>query len=90
MAANKRFIVNHSSPSFAHDYAAPVAAKYRPLGWPITDNIGETNPDEIISLFENGASKELGVVYTDFSKTMVDMADKMIELGIVAKPAASK
>ena len=84
-AANRRFILCHSSPSFK-EYAAPVIAKYKPLGWPITDNMGEDNPDEYISLFDNSASRELGVVYTDFSKTMTDMADKMVELGTVVKP----
>jgi len=39
-------------------------------------------------LFDNSASKELGVVYTEIDKTMVDMADKMVELGTVQKPAA--
>ena len=81
-AANRRFILCHSSPSF-QVYAAPVAAKYRPLGWPITENLADSNPDEYVSLFDNTASRELGVVYTDFSKTMVDMADKMVELGTV-------
>ena len=84
-AANRRFLLVHSSPSF-QEYAGPVAEKYRPLGWPITTNLAESNPDEYISLFDNSASKELGVVYTDFSKTMVDMADKMVELGSVVKP----
>jgi len=39
---------------------------------------------------DNSASKELGVVYTDFTKTMVDMADKMVELGTAVKPAAAQ
>ena len=82
VAANRRFILCHSSPSF-QEYAAPVAAKYRPLGWPITETLAESNPDEYISLFDNAASREIGVVYTDFSKTMLDMADKMVELGSV-------
>jgi len=60
-----------------------VAAKYRPLGWPITETLAASNPDEYVSLFDNSASRELGVVYTDFAKTMVDMADKMVELGTV-------
>ena len=86
-AANRRFILCHSSPSF-QDYAGPVAAKYRPLGWPISENLAAANPDEYISLFDNTASKELGVVYTDFAKTMVDMADAMVALGTVVKSAA--
>lgn len=45
IAANRRFILCHSSPSFSEDYAGPVVAKYRPLGWPITENMGAQNPD---------------------------------------------
>ena len=85
VAANRRFILCHSSPSF-QEYAGPIIEKYRPLGWPITENLAEPNPEEYISLFNNAASRELGVVYTDWSKTMVDMADAMVELGMVTKP----
>ena len=62
-AANRRFIVCHSSPSFQEMYC-PVADKYRPLGWPITENLAAPNPDEYISLFDNSAARELGVVFT--------------------------
>ena len=65
-AANRRFILCHSSPSF-QEYAGAVAAKYRPLGWPITENLAASNPDEYISLFDNAASRELGVEYTDWN-----------------------
>ena len=65
-AANRRFILCHSSPSF-QEFAAPVIAKYKPLGWPITENMGEAKPDEYVSLFNNAASRELGVEYTDWS-----------------------
>ena len=88
-AANRRFILCHSSPSF-QEFAAPVAAKYRPLGWPITEDMAAPNPDEYVSLFDNSASRELGVVYTDFAKTMVDMADKMVALGTVSKEPAAQ
>ena len=71
------------------EYAAPVAAKYRPLGWPITENLSAPDPEEQINLFDNSASRELGVVYTDFAKTMVDMADKMVALGTVSKTQAA-
>ena len=37
-AANRRFLLVHSSPTF-QEYAAPVAEKYRPLGWPISTNL---------------------------------------------------
>ena len=67
-------------------YAQPVIDKYAPLGWPITTAKADPNPDEQVSLFDNTPSREiLGVNYTDFSKTMVDMADKMVELGTVSK-----
>ena len=71
------------------DFAAPVRAKYRPLGWPITENNKPPIEDEKILFFDNSASREIGVVYTDWAKTMVDMADKMVELGTVVKPEAS-
>ena len=50
-AANKRFVISHSSPSLT-EYFKPVADKYRPLGWPITENFSEPtlknpNPEEI-------------------------------------------
>ena len=50
--------------------------------------MAEVNPEEEISLFDNAASRELGVVYTDFAKTMVDMADAMVAMGSIVKPAA--
>ena len=84
-AANRRFCLVQGSPSF-QEYAAPVAEKYRALGWPITTNLADPDPNEYVSLFDNSASKELGVVYTDWNKTMLDMADKMVELGTVVKP----
>ena len=64
-----------------------MIAKYRPLGWPITEDMGQPDPNEYISLMDNTASRELGVVYTDFTKTMTDMADRMVELGTVKKSA---
>ena len=79
-------MICHSSPSF-HEYAAHAAAKFRPLGWPISENLVPV-PGAEVNLFDNSASKELGVEYTDFSKTIVDMADKMIQLGTIVKPAA--
>ena len=35
LAANKRFAIVQSSPSF-HDYARPIVEKYSKLGWPCT------------------------------------------------------
>ena len=84
-AANRRFILVHSSPSFI-EYAQSVNEKYAPLGWPICQTLAEVNPNEVWSKFNNSASREvLGVTYGDWSKTMVDMADKMVELGSVTK-----
>lgn len=89
-AANRRFALAHSSPSF-QTYAQPVIDKYAPLGWPICTTMEDPDPEEYVSLINNTASKEvLGVEYIEFSKTMVDMADKMVELGIVSKDAAAK
>ena len=65
-AANRRYILCHSSPSF-QTYAAPVAAKYRKLGWPITKDLGTMDPYEYIVQFDNPASKDLGIVYTHFT-----------------------
>lgn len=85
IAAGRRFIICHSSPSFI-DYAAPIAEKYRPLGWPISEALAPVDPDADFALFDNSASKELGIEYTDFNQTMVDMADKMVLLGSAVKP----
>ena len=84
-AANKRYILVNDNMPFK-EYAAPITAKYRPLGWPITEVIDEPNPEEYVSLYDNKASKELGVKYTEFTKTFVEMADKMVENGSITKP----
>ena len=47
------------------------------------------DPNEWVPIFDTTASLELGVTYTDFNKTMIDMADKVIELGIATKPATN-
>ena len=84
-AANRRFILSMGSPSF-QDFFTCVSVKYSGLGWPITTTNADANPDEYISLFNNEASKSIGVVYTALEKTAMDMADKMVELGSVVKP----
>ena len=84
-AANKRFIIAHSSPKYA-EYAQPLIDKYAPLGWPIcqTHSTAEPTPKHVLS---NAASREiLGVQYRDFQTTMLDMADSMIRLGSLQKP----
>ena len=59
--------------------------KYKQLGWPVTEEKSPDDPNFIA--FDNSASKRLGVVYTDLGKSVVEMADKMVELGMVSKPA---
>ena len=39
--------------------------------------------------FDNTAVKGLGIKMRPFEETMVDMAEKMLELGLVQKPAAA-
>ena len=45
IAVNRRFILCQGCPTF-QEFAAPVAAKYRPLGWPITENLAAPIPNE--------------------------------------------
>ena len=85
-AANRRFILVHSSPKFI-DLAQPIIDKYVPLGYPVTQTQGAPDPTSFITKFDNTASREvLGVPYRDLAQTMVDCADKLVELGIVTKP----
>ena len=85
-AANKRFILVESSPLFK-DLAKPLQDKYIPLGWPITQVVKPDDPDAYQSLFDNTASKNiLKIKYTNLEKSVLDMAEKMIELGIISKP----
>ena len=84
-AANKRFILCGGTPTFWEMFE-PALIKYKQLGWPITEEKSEADPIPIA--FDNSASKGLGVVYTDLGKCAVDMADKMVELGMISKPAA--
>ena len=45
------------------------------------------DPDSYTSLFDNTASREvLGIQYMDFKQSMIDMAEKMIELQVIQKP----
>lgn len=82
-AANRRFIICTKSAS-SQEFAAPIAAKYGPLGWPLTGVVEHS--DEPFPTMDNSASIELGVTYHKFEDTMVDMADKMVEFGLVEKP----
>lgn len=83
--ANRRFILSQGCPTY-QDYANPILEKYLPLGWPCTEILDLPDPYEQINFSDNTASLELGVVYKDFSTTMVEMADKMVEMGIIQKP----
>uniref|UniRef100_A0A7S3HY17 3-beta hydroxysteroid dehydrogenase/isomerase domain-containing protein n=1 Tax=Favella ehrenbergii TaxID=182087 RepID=A0A7S3HY17_9SPIT len=85
-AAGHRFILVNFGAKFI-EFAQPIIDKYVPLGWNVSQTKGVPNPDAIITQFDNTASREvLGVQYRDFTQTMVDMADKCVELGIVTKP----
>ena len=89
-AANRRFAIYHSSPKYS-DYARPVIAKYSPLGWPISQVFAAEDPEKVTIYLDNTASREvLGIQYTDFPTTMVDMADSMVALGTVKIPVAAQ
>ena len=81
-AANKRFILCAGTPTF-WDLFEPVMTKYKQLGWPVTAEKATADPIPIA--FDNSASKGLGVVYTDLTKCVDEMAEKMVELGMVSK-----
>ena len=88
-AANRRFILCKSSPPMT-EWGRAIVEKYKPLGWPVTENFQAINENEVYARFNNDASVELGVQYRDIDSTMIDMADKMVELGKVVKPAAAQ
>ena len=88
-AAGKRFMVVHEKTYNFQEYAAPLIAKYKPLGYPITDQMAAIDPEKYVPQFDNTAIKGLGIKMRPFDETMVDMAEKMIELGMVQKPAAA-
>ena len=68
-------------------FAQPLIAKYSKKEWPITTAMAEGNRNEYISYFDNQQSREiLGIRYHDWSRTMLDMAKRMIELGHIKKP----
>ena len=83
-AANKRYILCESTPSYL-DYAAPLEAKYRPLGWPITEDKAPRD-EGWYPRMDNSASKQLGIKYISLEKSMVDMAEAMIAKGMIVKP----
>ena len=83
-AANKRFILCESTPTYL-DYAAPLEAKYRPLGYPITTEKAP-RAEGWYPKMDNSASKKLGIKYISLEKSMLDMAEAMIAKGMIAKP----
>ena len=86
-AANKRFILINYMAKYS-EFATPIIEKYAPLGWPVCQNFAPDDPNVNITQFNNAASRrDLGIEYRDFSQTMVEMADSMVALGCVVKPA---
>ena len=55
-AANQRFLLVHSSPSF-HKYAEAIQKKYIPLGWPIPTKKMKKEVGSYTSLYDNSASR---------------------------------
>ena len=87
-AANRRFIITSTSPSWA-ECARPIIMKYAPLGWPVTQKFAAEDPNWKPTVLSNFASREiLGIEYRDWCQTMLDMADAMVALGTIQKPAA--
>lgn len=85
-AANRRFILINYGAKFI-EFAQPIIDKYVPLGYNVTTTKAPPNPNCYITQLDNTASREiLGVQYKDFSQTMVETADKVVELGLVTKP----
>lgn len=87
-ARNKRFIIASTSPSWA-ECARPVIQKYAKLGWPVTQKFAKFDANWRPLVLNTSASRDiLGVVYRDWSQTMLDMADAMVAQGTVTKPEA--
>ena len=63
-AANKRYILCADSLTF-YEMFEPVITKYKQLGWPIIEEREPADPNAAPLKFDNSASKELGVSYTD-------------------------
>lgn len=85
-AAGRRFILAHSTPCFM-EYAMPIAIKYKKLGWPISTTEKPAPAEWYQSLFDTTPSRDiLGVQYRDVFTMMTEMADKMVEQGVITKP----
>ena len=55
------------------------------MGWPVTDTHVEGTND-FHPKFDNSKAKKLGIKFTDWNQTVVDMADAMVKSGAVVKP----
>ena len=71
-AAGERYICCQGTPSY-QEYVKPVADKFKPLGWPVSDNYVEKE-EANIWYFDRSKSEKLGLKYTPWDKTVVDMA----------------
>ena len=84
-AKGKRYMIVNLTRNM-RDLAAPLITKYKPLGYPVTESMADIDPNLYEPQFDNSAAKGLGITFRDFNQTMLDMADKMIELGMIQKP----
>jgi hypothetical protein len=71
-----------------HEYsraANALRASGKFEGWPLpTKFSGDVGPT--IRASHTKAVKELGIKFRDFNETIVEMANRIIELGLVSKP----
>lgn len=86
-AAGQRFISSNES-SWFRDLVKPIRERFGSEGWPVTAT--EAAPaegfDGYMPMLDNSKSRDtLGVQYRPVSETMVEMAAKIIEMGLVSK-----
>ena len=55
------------------------------MGWPITSKHVD-GTEEFRPQLDNSKAKALGIVFTDWDKTCLDMADALVASGAVTKP----
>ena len=84
-AAGNRYILVAETLWFS-DFAQILREKFTPLGWPVTAQDAPKPEEQKPKTFDNSASKKLGVKYRPFKDTLIDMAEKMIQLGTISKP----
>ena len=83
-AAGNRYILVQDA-YWMSDLAQILREKYTPLGWPVTATDAPKPEGDKLKYADNSASKKLGVNYRPFKDTIIDMAEKMIELGAASK-----